>query len=277
MFRPVIEWGRSTTDVCVQTIFRSQWKTTGMSFRLLLRYKMKKFFLAIVKAIAAFFIVTIGLVVVYKFIPPPFTPLMVQRKVEAVFSNSEHAAVHYDWVGYDDISPSVFQAVIAAEDKKFVNHSGFDWDSIERAMKYNERKQGKKVRGASTISQQVAKNVFLWPGRDWVRKGLEAYFTVLIEFIWGKQRILEVYANVVEQGDDGGNLIFGVGASADYFFGTTADKISRSQAALIAAVLPSPRRFSIAKPSAYVSKRRSFISGQMGGIGTGYLKKVESK
>lgn len=238
---------------------------------------MKKFFLVVAKAIAAFFIVTIGLVIVYRFIPPPVTPLMVQRKVEAVFSDSEHTSVHYDWVSYNDISPSVFQAMIAAEDKKFVNHAGFDWESIERAIKYNERKQGKKVRGASTISQQVAKNVFLWPGRDWVRKGLEAYFTILIEFIWGKQRILEVYANVVEQGDDNGNLIFGVGASADYFFGTTADKLSRNQAALMAAVLPSPRRFSIARPSKYVSGRRSFIAKQMGGIGKGYLKKVEEK
>ncbi len=238
---------------------------------------IKRFFLVVGKAIAAFLIATIGIVVVYKFIPPPFTPLMVQRKAEAVFSGEEHTAVHYDWVGYDDISPMVFQAVIAAEDKKFVNHSGFDWDSIERAMAYNERKQGKKVRGASTISQQVAKNVFLWPGRDWIRKGLEAYFTVLIEFIWGKQRILEVYVNIVEQGHDNGNAVFGVGASAQYFFGRTPDKITRDQAALMAAVLPSPRRYSIASPSRYVSGRRSFISKQMGGIGKGYLKKVEGK
>lgn len=238
---------------------------------------MTNVFLGIVRAVTAFFVVTIGLVVLYKFIPPPFTPLMVQRKTEAVFSGEEHTAVHYDWVSYDEISPMVFQAVIAAEDKKFVNHSGFDWDSIERAMKYNKRKQGKKVRGASTISQQVAKNVFLWPGRDWIRKGLEAYFTVLIEFIWGKQRILEVYVNIVEQGHDKGNTVFGVGASSAYFFGTTPNKVSRDQAALMAAVLPSPRRYSIAQPSKYVSGRRSFISKQMGGIGRGYLKKVESK
>lgn len=236
---------------------------------------IKKVFRAIVEATAAFVVVTVGIVLVYRFIPPPFTPLMVQRKVEAVFSDSEHTAVHYDWVSYHEVSPLVYQAMIAAEDKKFVNHFGFDWESIERAIKYNERKKGAKVRGASTISQQVAKNVFLWPGRDWVRKGLEAYFTVLIELIWGKQRILEVYVNVVEQGEDNGNLIFGVGASAEYFFNREPANLTREQAALMAAVLPSPRRYSIARPSKYVAGRRSFISKQMGGIGKGYLKKIE--
>lgn len=237
---------------------------------------MKALIRIIGKAVATFVLCTVGIVVVYKFVPPPFTPLMLQRKIEAVFSDNSHTAVHYQWVSYDDITPAVYQAMIAAEDKKFARHEGFDWDSIERAIKYNERKKGKKVRGASTISQQTAKNVFLWAGRDWVRKGLEAYFTVLIEFIWDKQRILEVYVNIVEQGQDNGNSIFGVGASADYFFHTTPDKLSRSQAALMAAVLPSPRRFSIAKPSRYVAGRQKFIGQQMGGIGTKYLDRVEN-
>lgn len=238
---------------------------------------MKLFIRIIAKAFTTFIVCTVGIVVVYKFVPPPFTPLMLQRKIETALSGSDNTAVHYKWVSYDDIAPAFYQAVIAAEDKKFVNHEGFDWDSIERAIKYNERKKGKKVRGASTISQQTAKNVFLWSGRDWVRKGLEAYFTLLIEFIWGKQRILEVYANIVEQGEDNGNSIFGVGASAEYFFHTTPSKLSRNQAALMAAVLPSPRRFSIANPSRYVAGRQKFISQQMGGIGTRYLDRVEGE
>jgi monofunctional biosynthetic peptidoglycan transglycosylase len=164
----------------------------------------------------------------------------------------------WDYVDRDEISPNAKLAVIASEDQLFVDHSGFDWKSIQKAMKYNEKKPG-RIRGGSTISQQVAKNVFLWQGRDFIRKGLEVYFTFMIEKIWGKERILEVYLNVIEMGDG----IFGIEKAANIYFNKTAATLSQQEAALIAACLPSPKRYKVKPPSSYVMGRSRKIMQQM--------------
>lgn len=164
-----------------------------------------------------------------------------------------------EWVGLDKISPLVALAVITSEDQKFEEHAGFDFEAIEKAQKYNERKKGKKVKGASTISQQTAKNVFLWPTRSYIRKGFEVYFTFLIEVIWSKERIMEVYLNVIEMG----NGIYGIEAASQYYFHKPALKINSSEAALIAACLPNPLKWSPAKPTAYILKKQRWILRHM--------------
>jgi monofunctional biosynthetic peptidoglycan transglycosylase len=163
-----------------------------------------------------------------------------------------------DYVDKENISYTAKLAVISSEDQLFVDHSGFDWKSIKKAMKYNERKPG-RVHGASTISQQVAKNVFLWQGRSFIRKGLEAYFTFMIEKIWGKKRILEVYLNVIEMGDG----IFGIERAANIYFNKPAKNLNRQEAAMIAACLPSPKRFKVKPPSKYVQWKSRKIMQQM--------------
>ena len=166
-----------------------------------------------------------------------------------------------DYVAYDEMPTSVKLAVIAAEDQLFADHSGFDWKSIEKAMAYNKRKPN-RIRGASTISQQVAKNVFLWQGRSWVRKGLETYFTFMIELIWGKRRILEMYLNVAEMGDG----IFGIEAAAWKNYKKPALKITRQQAAMVAACLPNPKKFTVMPPSRYIISRCPWILRQMNNL-----------
>lgn len=168
-----------------------------------------------------------------------------------------------DWVSYDEISPALPLAVVAAEDQLFLDHYGFDFNAIEKALKNNEKKsKRKKMKGASTISQQTAKNVFLWPSRTWVRKGFEVYFTGLIEIFWSKQRILEVYLNVVEMGDG----VYGAEAAARHHFKKSAAKLSRSEAAAIAACLPNPRKWSASKPTGYISGRQAWILRNMNNI-----------
>ena len=167
-----------------------------------------------------------------------------------------------DYVDFSEISTKARLAVIASEDQLFPDHSGFDWKSIKKAQKYNERKPG-RIRGASTISQQVAKNVFLWQGRSWFRKGLEVYFTFMIETFWSKQRILDVYLNVIEMGDG----IFGIEAAAQAYFNKPARNLSRPEAAMIAACLPNPKRYKVKPPSAYIMSRAAFIQRQMNNIG----------
>ena len=168
------------------------------------------------------------------------------------------------WVDWDQISPNLPISVIASEDQRFPSHHGFDLESIEKAL----RERQERVRGASTISQQVAKNLYLWPGRSWIRKGLEAYLTVFIELLWPKRRILEVYLNIAQFGQE----VFGVGTAAPVFFGRPASELSPRQAALMAAVLPSPRRMSVARPSPYVEKRVAWILEQVEQLGgAGYL------
>ena len=193
-------------------------------------------------------------VVLLRFVPPPVTWEMADQA-------GEQDGIARKWVPLDAISPAMPLAVIAAEDQLFFEHHGFDIEAMRKAMDHNER--SKKVRGASTISQQTAKNVFLWPGRTYVRKGLEAWFTVLIEAIWSKEHILEVYLNVAETGRGR----FGVEATARQCFRKPSSTLSREQAALIAAVLPSPRRFDACKPSAYMRRRQAWVLRQMGQLG----------
>ena len=212
------------------------------------------------------FITSIITVFVLKFVPVWVTPTMVDRKITALFEGRD-SEIHSDWESYDNISKEVALAVVASEDQLFPEHNGFDFDAMYGAFRHNLR--GKRIKGASTISQQVAKNVFLWQGRSYVRKVLEVYFTALIELIWGKERILEVYLNVAETG----KMTFGVEAAALRFYGHRAGSLSRTEAARIAAVLPSPNRFSISNPSGYIQRRTNFITRQMRGLGgKAYLK-----
>lgn len=188
----------------------------------------------------------LGGVLIHRLAPPPFTLLMLR---EALAGHG----MDYRWRGLKDISPNLVNAAIAAEDSRFCLHRGFDMEAIQRALEHNEK--GGKVRGGSTISQQTAKNVFLWPGRDWVRKGLEAGYTVLIETVWGKRRIIEVYLNVAEMGPG----VFGAEAAARHWFGKSAKDLSPREAARIAAILPSPRRYNAGSPGPYVRGRASRI------------------
>jgi monofunctional biosynthetic peptidoglycan transglycosylase len=205
-----------------------------------------------------FFGVSIAWVVVLKFVPVWITPYMLSCKIDA-FRADEDTEIFSDWEPYENISKEAALAVVASEDQNFPHHWGFDFDEIYDAI----TEKRKRARGASTISQQVAKNVFLWHGRSYVRKGLEAYFTVLIELIWDKERILEVYLNVAEMG----KMTFGVEAASQRFYKKSAKDLTRSEAARIAAVLPNPVRFSIRNPSAYVNKRTGQITRQMRALG----------
>lgn len=197
------------------------------------------------------FIAQLVYIVILKWINPPFT----LTQLGSLFSGN---GLKRDYVDEDEISYNMKLAVISSEDQLFPDHSGFDWKSIEKAMKYNKKKPN-RVRGASTISQQVAKNVFLWQGRSWIRKGLEVYFTKMIEWIWGKKRILEVYLNVSEMGKG----IFGAEAAAQAYFKKPASKLSRREASMIAACLPNPKKYSVKPLSNYVSRRAGWVSGQM--------------
>lgn len=205
-----------------------------------------------------FFLISVVWVFILRFLPVWVTPFMISRKIEA-FRADEDTEIHHDWESYENISKEAALAVIASEDQNFPNHWGFDFNEIYDAM----TEKRKRVRGASTISQQVAKNVFLWHGRSFIRKGLEAYFTVLIEIIWNKERILEVYLNVAEMG----KMTFGVEAASQRYYKKSAKNLTRSEAARIAAVLPNPIRFSIKNPSRYVLKRSGQISRQMRYLG----------
>ncbi|WP_308777536.1 monofunctional biosynthetic peptidoglycan transglycosylase [uncultured Bacteroides sp.] len=200
----------------------------------------------------AFFGSTILSVIVLKFVPVYVTPLMIIRCGQQI-SQGEKLKMKHHWVPKEKISRHLPMAVIASEDNRFAEHWGFDFIEIRKAVK--ENKTRKKARGASTISQQTAKNVFLWPQSSWVRKGLEVYFTLLIECFWSKERIMEVYLNSIEMG----NGIYGAQAVAEEHFGTSAKKLTRSQCALIAASLPNPIRFNSGKPSAYMYKRQKQI------------------
>ena len=205
-----------------------------------------------------FFASTILSVVALRFLPVYFTPLMFIRCYEQIGEGKSLKLKHH-WVSLDKISPSLPMAVMASEDAKFLQHHGFDYQAIEHAAKRNKEHPEKRKLGASTISQQTAKNVFLWPGRSWVRKGFEVYFTALIELMWSKQRIMEVYLNSIEMGDG----IYGADAVAEEHFNTDALSLSKAQCALIAATLPNPRKFSSKHPSAYMLKRQARIMHEM--------------
>lgn len=204
------------------------------------------------KALLWFIAFSVFSVIVFRFVPVPFTPLMISRAFEHKEAGREMTASH-DWVPIEEISPNLQKAVIASEDDLFLTHNGFNFDAMYKAFKNNNK--GKKLKGGSTISQQTAKNVFLWQGRSYLRKGLEAYFTVLIEMLWSKERIMEVYLNSIEMGDG----VYGAQAAAQYWYSKDAKDLTKYQAAGIAAILPNPRRFKAVKSSGYTERRKGRI------------------
>ena len=219
--------------------------------------KLKTF---IWKATLWFFGVSIFFVFFFKWVPVPLTPLMITRAIEQKLDGKEMTCSH-DWVALEDISPNLQKAVIASEDGNFLKHNGFDFKAMQKAFKNNNR--GKKLKGGSTISQQTAKNVFLWQGRSYLRKGLEAYFTFLIELVWGKERIMEVYLNSIEMGDG----VYGAEAAAEHWYRLKAKDLTKNQAAGIAAILPNPRKYKATNSSSYIERRKGKIVRVMNHIG----------
>lgn len=208
-----------------------------------------------------FVVFTVLQVLILRFVDPPFSTMMAERQMEAFFGGEDDFVLVYDWRDADRISKQLPLALVAAEDQRFPTHRGFDFEAIEKARANNAK--GRKVRGGSTISQQLAKNLFLWRGRSWVRKALEAWYTVLIEALWPKARIMEVYMNVIEYGDG----VYGAQAASRTFFGKDASKLGPAEAARLAAVLPNPRKYSAAKPGPYVQRRTRAIQRQMNALG----------
>lgn len=213
--------------------------------------------LALLVALAA----SVMLVLPFRWLPVPATSFMLQDRLGALASGGQDYRYAHDWVPWAEISPHAAVAVIAAEDQKFPDHWGFDFESIDKAL--TDAQRGRRVRGASTLSQQVAKNLYLWPGQSWVRKGLEAWFTVLVEALWPKRRILEVYLNSAEFGRG----TWGIEAASRRFFGKPASSLQPGEAALLAAVLPSPKRFRVEAPSSYLRQRQAWIREQMAALG----------
>lgn len=224
---------------------------------------IRKILFWILKAMAIFFGVTVLWVLLYRWVNPPITWLHISDQI----FQEESSTYHYEWVDGDQISPYMKLAVVSSEDNNFMTHNGFDWEAIEKARKYNETH--KKKRGASTISQQTAKNVFLWPSRSWVRKGLEVYFTFLIETFWSKERILEVYLNVIEMGP----CVYGVQSASTLYFHTSPNQLTREQCALIASCLPNPKKFTLSKPTRYMRKRQKVILRMMSCLGNDYFER----
>lgn len=210
----------------------------------------------ILKIFLVFFILSIFLVIIFRFVPVPLTPLMISRCSDQFFANEEMILSH-DWEPLENISPNLQKAVVASEDQRFFTHNGFDFKAIEKAIEINQK--GKRKLGASTISQQTAKNVFLWQGRSYLRKGLEAYFTVLIELLWNKERIMEVYLNSIEMGKG----VYGAQAASKYWYNKNAIDLTKEQAAGIAAILPNPIKYKAINSSSYILKRKRKIMKQM--------------
>lgn len=232
---------------------------------------VRRMLLGLAWALGGFLAVCVLLVAMFRFVPLPGSALMVQRRVESWSGDRPYVSRH-TWVPLEDISPSLGVAVIAAEDQNFADHFGFDWQAIEKAVQHNEHSRRK--RGASTVSQQTAKNLFLWNSRSWTRKGLEAWFTLLIEAGWSKKRILEVYLNIVEFGDG----VYGAEAASRTYFGKPARRLTPSESALLAAVLPNPRKFRANAPSEYVRGRQAWILNQMRQLGGDQVvKDLEAK
>jgi len=214
------------------------------------------------------FLISLVMVLFLRFIPPVASAFMVGKYCEGLFASGNRTSIWYDWVDRRHISPHMALAAVAAEDQRFPEHFGFDFRSMAYALK--ERENGGSLRGASTISQQVAKNLFLWKDRSFIRKGLEAYFTVLIEVLWPKRRILEVYLNIAEFGDG----VYGVEAAANRFFHKPSSRLTRRESALLSAVLPNPIKLKVAAPSVYVIQRTQRIERQMRNLGSSYLKGI---
>jgi monofunctional biosynthetic peptidoglycan transglycosylase len=219
---------------------------------------IKRLFKILLKALLWFAVISVLWVVVYKFIPVPFTPLMAIRYFEA----DQKTEIKHQWKSLEEISPYLQLAVICSEDQHFVKHNGFDVKSIKKAYKSN--KKGQKLRGGSTISQQTAKNVFLWPQRSWLRKGLETWFTFLIETIWSKERILEVYLNSIEMGEG----VYGAEAASNYWFNKSALQLTTDNAAALASILPNPRKYRAHPPTNFIRNRIYWVKNQMQNYGT---------
>ncbi|WP_414671884.1 monofunctional biosynthetic peptidoglycan transglycosylase [Leclercia sp. UBA1284] len=219
----------------------------------------KRWLLRIVLVLAVFWG---GGIALFNILPVPFSAVMIERQLSAWFAGNFSYVAHSDWVSMDEISPWMGLAVIAAEDQKFPEHWGFDMGAIEKALAHNERNEN-RIRGASTLSQQTVKNLFLWDGRSWVRKGLEAGLTLGMETVWSKKRILTVYLNIAEFGEG----VFGVEAASQRYFHKPASKLSPAEAALLAAVLPNPIRFKASAPTGYMRSRQAWILRQMRQLG----------
>jgi monofunctional glycosyltransferase len=215
----------------------------------------------LLRGIVLFLAGSMAITLLFRWVPLPGSSMMIQRQAASLWQENKKYRFRYQWVSLKDISPYAPLAVIASEDQKFFTHRGFDFEAIEKAWEYNQRR--KRVRGASTISQQVAKNLYLWPGRNFVRKGLEVYFTLLLEGLWPKRRIIEVYLNVAEFGPG----IFGVEAASQTYFRKSASGLTSGEAATLAAILPSPLRSSATRPSSYISRRARHIQQQMQRMG----------
>jgi len=233
---------------------RSALRARRSRLRIWLRF-LARTALRLALTLAVLSVVVVGF---YRFVPVPLTPLMLLRTIEQARDDTRTVRIEKEWVGIDAISPHLQLAVVCAEDQRFTQHHGFDFTAIRAAIRHNRSSQ--RTRGASTISQQTAKNVFLWDGRTWLRKGLEAYFTVWLELLWSKERILTVYLNVIEFGDG----VYGAEAAAQRYFGKSVANLSREEAALLAAVLPNPRVYSAVNPSPHVRARQQWILRQMG-------------
>ena len=221
---------------------------------------IKRFFKYSLKLILWLFGFSIVIVIFFKWVPVPITPLMLIRNIEQL-QDDKKLVLKHDWVPIEAISKNLQLAVICSEDQNFLAHNGFDMEAIEKAIEHN--KKGKRIRGASSISQQTAKNVFLWPQRSWFRKGLETYFTFLIELFWSKERIMEVYLNSIEMG----NGVYGVEAASQFWFKKPAIKLNRNEAAAIAAILPNPRRYRANPATNYIQGRKNWIVRQMNFFG----------
>ncbi|MEJ8801934.1 monofunctional biosynthetic peptidoglycan transglycosylase [Pontibacter sp. H249] len=233
------------------------------------RLGLRQIKLLFVKLVLSLFLISIAWVLLYRWVAPPATLHMVKRRAEASTADKSNPEIAYKFVRLEEMSEQLPLAVVASEDQLFLQHNGFDVDAIMDAFKRNQK--GGNIRGGSTISQQVAKNVFLWHGRSYLRKGVEAYFTMLIEVLWGKQRIMEVYLNIAEMGDG----VFGVEAASQKYFNKPAKNVGRQQAALLAAVLPNPIKYSAKNPSGYTQRRRTRIARAMGRLGgTTYIKSI---
>jgi monofunctional biosynthetic peptidoglycan transglycosylase len=238
---------------------RKRKKVQEVSRRLRSRRRRRRALALAAQLALGFLVATAVPVLALRWVPPLASSFMIQREIAARVGGEANFAIRHHWVPLRRISPEMAIAVVAAEDQKFPRHAGFDWGSIGEAITEGEE----RPRGASTLTQQVAKNLFLWPGRSLLRKGLEAWFTVLLEALWPKRRILEVYLNVAEFGPG----VYGVGAASERYFGKPASALSRAEAALLAAVLPSPRRLRVANPSPYVRERAAWIARQAARLG----------
>lgn len=228
-----------------------------------MKKRMQKIWRWLWKAMLWFVVLSIVSVIIFKWVPIHWTPLMTTRAIENAIDGNDMVCSH-DWVPLEEISPNLQKAVIASEDANFLTHYGFDFNAIQKAMKSNEK--GRKLRGGSTISQQTAKNVFLWQGRSYIRKGLEAYFTVLIELIWSKERIMEVYLNSIEMGDG----VYGAQEASRYWYRKDAAHLTKMEAAGIAAILPNPRKFTATHSSARINRKKNRILSGMQAVKLDY-------